>query len=99
MRTFVDEQGRGWVATAHEEDTPRHHGRWYLVFHPAEAETPRLPALDVRWQTRATAERTIRTMSELELLRRLTSVMLRAGLADPAGPGRIPDFARNVNAG
>ena len=99
MRSFTDEQGREWTATAHEEDTPRHHGRWYLVFHPTGAETPSLPATDVRWQTRATAERTIRTLSEVELRRRLTSLKLRAGLAAPTGPAAVPHFQRNVNAG
>jgi hypothetical protein len=27
-----------WVASARQEDTPRHHGRWFLVFHPADDE-------------------------------------------------------------
>jgi hypothetical protein len=71
MRSFSDEMGRGWVATAQEETTPRHHGRWHLVFHPEGAPAEALLLPEVRWQTQETAERTIRTMSESELRRRL----------------------------
>ncbi len=77
MRAFVDESDREWVATALEEDTPRHHGRWYLAFHPA-GDAERVLAMDeVRWKTRETAERTIRSMSEAELRRRLRTVRAR----------------------
>ena len=31
-----------FVATALEEETPRHHGRWYLVLHPADGSGPEL---------------------------------------------------------
>lgn len=71
MRSFTDESGQEWVANALEEVTPRHHGRWYLVFHPAGAEDRTVALPDVRWQNRETAERTLRTMSETELRRRL----------------------------
>lgn len=81
MRTFTDESGRAWVATALEEDTPRHHGRWYLVFHPEGEADEALALPDVRWQTRETAERTIRTMSEMELNRRLAIARERGGAA------------------
>jgi hypothetical protein len=77
MRSFVDAQGRAWVASAREEDTPRHHGRWYLVFHPADDDADVLPIPEVRWQTRATAARTLDTMSDFELLRRLNGVLGR----------------------
>lgn len=97
MRAFTDESGREWIATAIEEDTPRHHGRWYLVFHPATAETPLLSMPEVRWQTRATAERAIRTMSLFELQRRVASLARRAGLDDASAPR--PDVHRVVRAG
>lgn len=71
MRRFNDEQGTEWVATAMEEATPRHHGRWYMVLHPAADDTAAVVLPEVRWQSRHTAERTLRTMSEFELLRRL----------------------------
>ena len=71
MRSFTDESGQEWVATSLEEETPRHHGRWYLVFHPAGQEDRSVTLPDVRWQSRETAERTLGTMSEAELRRRL----------------------------
>jgi hypothetical protein len=79
MKQFTDEHGEQWVATAVEEQTPRHHGRWYLVFHPAGNSEQQFPVPDIRWQTAATAERTLRTMSEFELRRRVKSAMQRYG--------------------
>jgi hypothetical protein len=103
MKQFVDANGRAWVATAREEQTPRHHGRWYLVFH-AEGSEELLAAPEVRWQTRATAERTLRTMSDFELRRRLHLVRERAGLEEGASPesGAAPGSVRertNASAG
>ncbi len=81
MVTFQDKAGTRWVAGAREEETPRHHGRWYLILHP-EAEPDAVLALpEVRWQTRATAERTLETMSVFELRRRLEIALRRAAPA------------------
>lgn len=78
MRSFMDQEGRGWIATAREEETPRHHGRWHFVFHTDALPTNLELALpEVRWQSRETAERTILTMSENELLRRLAVARAR----------------------
>lgn len=101
MRTFTDPSGQQWVATAHEEDTPRHHGRWYLVFHPAGQPERADPMYEVRWKTRATAERTIRTMSETELRRRLRTVLDRSGHQDRAdgGPADGPGAGVGTDAG
>lgn len=77
MRRFTDEEGREWIASAHEEETPRHHGRWYLVFEPADGAGAAHPMPEVRWQTRRTAERTIKTMAEHELRRRIGWLMER----------------------
>jgi len=96
MRDFTDEQGGSWTATAIEEETPRHHGRWVLFFHPAAAETPRLPAPEVRWQSRPEAERTLATMSLFELRRTLSSVQRRSGL--PASDGESPWVDRTIDA-
>ena len=85
MRNFLDDQGREWTATAREENTPRHHGRWYLVFHPASDEGTLTPLPEIRWQTAQSAQRTLLTMSEFELLRRLLAARSRAG-ADVAAP-------------
>lgn len=85
MRTFTDENGDTWVAATREENSPRHHGRWYLVFFP-ENEPDRLLGMpEVRWQTRATAERTLRTMSVFELRRRLRLVRARLGVGAGSG--------------
>lgn len=77
MKTFTAEDGREWVATAHEEDTPRHHGRWYLVLHPADAADQPLAVPEIRWKTRRTAERTVRSMSDFELKRRVRIAVRR----------------------
>ncbi|HEX2168509.1 MAG TPA: hypothetical protein VHG09_14840 [Longimicrobiales bacterium] len=102
MKTFTDESGAIWVATALEEDTPRHHTRWYLVIEGADGAV--FPAPEVRWQTRATAERTLRTMSDFELRRRLHVGRERALLEHGASPvdGADPESHRertNANAG
>jgi len=102
MKTFADESGAEWTATAHEEATPRHHGRWYLVFQgPGDGE---LAMPEVRWQTRETAERTLRTMSDFELRRRMHIVRERARLEEGASPvdGAPPEAMRartSANAG
>ena len=84
MRNFLDDQGREWTATAREEVTPRHHGRWYLAFHPATDAASLIPLPEIRWQTARSAERTLGTMSEFELLRRLLAARSRAGADVPA---------------
>jgi len=82
---FEDESGRQWVAGTREEDTPRHHTRWYLVFHPAGQDDPIIPMSEVRWQTEETAERTLRTMSTFELRRRLHTALSRQLGPAPTG--------------
>ena len=77
MRSVTDEQGRTWIATATEEQTPRHHGRWYMVFR-GEDGSPELPLPEARWQTHESADRTIATMSEFDLRQRLRSAIDRA---------------------
>lgn len=71
MRSFTDSDGQSWVASAREENTPRHHSRWYLVLHPADAPEQLMAVPEIRWQTKASAVRTLQTMSEFELRRRL----------------------------
>lgn len=102
MKTFTDETGISWTAGAREEDTPRHHTRWYLVFEGPDGAV--FPTPEVRWQTRATAERTLRTMSDFELRRRLHIVRERALLEHGASPeeGAPPESYRertSANAG
>ena len=102
MKTFVSEDGERWVATAEREKTERHHGVWYLVFHPESDPNTRLPMFEVRWQTAATAERTLRTMSDFELRRRLKSAIVRHSVG--VGPAAVEAEAAargrtNINAG
>lgn len=85
MKTFKDDDGREWVAAAAEEDVPRHHGRWYMVLRAAGREGPEMALPEVRWQTRHTAERSIRAMSRFELLRRLRMAARRM---EPPAPVR-----------
>ena len=104
MTNFQDEHGRTWVADAREENTPRHHGRWYLVFHPLDRPEEILPMSEVRWQTRASARRTLATMSEFELRRRLHLLLERHLEEHGASPdtGAQLGIARgrtSVNAG
>jgi hypothetical protein len=86
MRSFIDEAGQDWIVTAREEETPRHHGRWYLLFHPAADTGQALPMPEVQWQTRETAERTILSLSESELRRRLRVVRARTPHRAPLDP-------------
>jgi hypothetical protein len=104
MKQFRDDSGGEWVATAREEQTPRHHGRWYLVFHVAGDADAVFAMPEVRWQTRATAERTLNSMSEFELRRRLQIVRERAllerGASPDEGAGTTAQRARtNASAG
>ncbi|HSJ23308.1 MAG TPA: hypothetical protein VK929_01405 [Longimicrobiales bacterium] len=102
MKTFTDENGAAWVASAREEQTPRHHGRWFLVFHAEGGEDNMLAMPEVRWQTRATAERTLRSMSVFELRRRLHILLERAmqeAGASPAEGARIHRERTSASAG
>ena len=101
MRSFTDEHGESWTARVQEEQTPRHHGRWYLVFASGNQE---LPMPEVRWQTSASAQRILKTISDFELIRRLKSVRARNASSDGAsnleGEGRGVARARvNISAG
>ena len=103
MKEFKDDQGRLWVARAARENTQRHHGVWYLVFHPLTDPSRLLDVEEVRWQTEATAARTLRTMSEFELRRRLKSAVARhepgEGPTAVEGEGKPARERTNVNAG
>ena len=104
MKTFEFEGGERWVATAERENTERHHGVWYLVFHREGDRAAALPVFEVRWQTEATADRTLKTMSDFELRRRLKSAIARheAGLGPTSVEGEGVGTGRprtNANAG
>lgn len=71
MKQFTSDDGREWVATVREENTPRHHGRWYMVLHPADEPGSGLAVPEVRWKNQHTARRSLETMGDFELKRRL----------------------------
>ena len=80
MRRFKDEQGVDWVASVAAERGGDYKGRFYLILRRAGADAGRPVALaDVRWNSLKTAERTMATMSSVELCRRLRSARGRAG--------------------
>ena len=81
MRKFLDSDGDAWVATVRSEEGLDFKGRHHLCFHPAGAgdqgDDQGLELLDVRWNSLETAERTLATMSGVELRRRLRSALGR----------------------
>ena len=72
MKEFQDDQGRGWVAEVRSRPGQDYTGRYYYFVRPADgSEDEGLELRDLRWNSRKTAERTLRTMSDVELRRRL----------------------------
>lgn len=82
MRRFRDHEGNAWVATVAREEGGDYKGRFYFVVDgEGSQEGRRVSLTDVRWNSSRTAERTLSTMSEVELRRRLRSALGRAGSA------------------
>ena len=82
MREFTDASGRGWIASVRVEQGPDYKGRIFLVIQPADGSSvDALELREVRWNSERTARRTLETMSDVELRRRL-----RAGLGRYGGP-------------
>jgi hypothetical protein len=79
MRRFQDEEGAIWIASARERPGDDYKGRYFLVM-AKEDENPEkeLELAEVRWNSMKTAERTLQTMSRLELERRRRSASGRA---------------------
>jgi len=72
MREFRDEGGAVWVASVREGVGDDYKGRFCFTVSPKDGpEGATVPLEDVRWNSAKTAERTLRTMSETELRRRL----------------------------
>lgn len=79
MREFTDEGGRRWRALAREVAGLDYKGRWYLVFEALDdGPAVEVELWDVRWNSRLTAERTLATMADAELRRRLRWALGRA---------------------
>jgi hypothetical protein len=78
MRRFQDDQGATWVASVKEQSGEDYKGRFWFVMIPEEGSSGDVVELvDVRWNSLKTAERTLQTMSEVELRRRHRSAMGR----------------------
>lgn len=85
MRAFEDEAGDVWAGTVRERPGPDYKGRFYFFLHPkGGSEEDGVSLIDVRWNSRRTAERTLETMSDVELRRRLRSALGRGrNVSDP----------------
>lgn len=77
MRDFQDEQGVVWTATVDRREGTDYKGAFHLVMTPADGGSP-VALTDVRWNNERTAQRTLETMSVVELRRRLRSARGRA---------------------
>lgn len=81
LRDFTDAEGRSWTASVREEKGTDYKGRLYLVLTPeGGTEDDALALEDIRWNSERTARRTLETMSEVELRRRLRSAAGRSRL-------------------
>jgi len=86
MREFSDGQGAAWSATVRERVGPDYKGRYYFWVEP-KGGGEGVALLDVRWNSARTAERTLKTMSEVELRRRLRSALGRTSPAEAMPEG------------
>ncbi|MCG6957792.1 MAG: hypothetical protein LJF04_17520 [Gemmatimonadetes bacterium] len=80
MREFTDQDGRSWKALVRETPGPDYKGRYFFVMAPVEDPGSEVALRDVRWNTERTAQRTLDTMSHVELRRRLRSALGRASV-------------------
>lgn len=83
MREFTDGKGAAWMATVRERTGPDYKGRFYFWVEPKSGGEG-TPLLDMRWNSARTAERTLKTLSEVELRRRLRAAQGRSAEAAPA---------------
>ena len=84
MREFTDRDGRSWKAFVREEVGADYKGRYHLVLRSVEGGAEDAPLVDIRWNSQRTAARTLETMSEVELRRRLRQAVGRSGT--PSAP-------------
>jgi hypothetical protein len=76
IRQFADHQGNQWTAGVHRADGPDYKGRYVMVLENDSGQGIALK--DIRWNTEKTAYRTLQTMSDVELRRRLRSATGRS---------------------
>jgi hypothetical protein len=79
MRKFLDHNGNSWIAVAKEDSTMDYKGRYYMYLREESGPEGKGHALsDVRWNSEEVASRTLQTMSDVELRRRLRSARGRS---------------------
>ncbi len=78
MREFKDPSGRSWIADVYALDGYDYKGRYYLILRPADGEGGEVALTEIRWNSERTAQRTLDTMSVVELHRRLRNAVSRA---------------------
>ena len=79
MREFSAGDGTQWTAAVHEASGPDYKGRFSFVL--SDETGGEYALVDVRWNNARTAQKTLDTMSETELRRRLRSATGR-GMSD-----------------
>lgn len=80
MKEFTDKAGSRWRAFVREEPGTDYKGRFHLVLRSEQDESREYPLEDIQWNTERTAMRTLETMSDVELRRRLRSAVGRGAL-------------------
>jgi hypothetical protein len=78
LRDFTDAGGNRWTASVREEQGTDYKGRYYLVLAPSAEPAETVALDDIRWNSERTARRTLETMSDGELRRRLRSALGRS---------------------
>jgi hypothetical protein len=88
MKPFQDEDGLRWEASVRQRPGRDYKGRYYFFLKPLDGgDRDGIALLDVRWNSERTAQRTLDTMSAVELRRRLRSARGRGGV-EPAVTSR-----------
>lgn len=77
MRRFQDENGLEWSAAVARHEGMDYKGAFHFCMTPADGGAA-VELQDVRWNSERTAQRTLETMSVVELRRRLRSARGRA---------------------
>ena len=81
MHTFEGPDGQTWSATVVERTGPDYKARFVMQMTSADgAQVLTLP--EVAWNSRYSAGRTLKTMSAVELRRRLRTALSRSSRAD-----------------
>lgn len=78
VREFEDETEARWIAGVEERAGIDYQGRYHFVAWRADGTGERVALGDVRWNSEPTARRTLETMSDVELRRRLRSAVGRS---------------------